>query len=103
MVNAEVLAPMCRVQLLSNGMQPHLVESASFSEIAAMYMDDGKIRFPAAFSLEQVEEQFSAVLEFFSRHGIEREEIGVASCGGELCGSAPGHNQLCGQRVAVQG
>ena len=71
MVNAEVLAPMCRAQLLSNGMQPHWMESASFSEIAAMYMDDGKIRFPATFSLEQAEEQFSAVLEFFRRHGIE--------------------------------
>ena len=47
-VNEEVLAPMCRKQLLGNGMQSHLVEKASLSEIAAMYMDDGKVRCPAA-------------------------------------------------------
>ena len=70
-VNEKVLAPLCREQLLSNGMEPHLVKKASFSEIAAMYMDDGKIRFPAAFSLGQAEEQFKAVLAFFTKHGIE--------------------------------
>ena len=66
-VNEEVLAPMCRKQLLGNGMESHLVKRASFSEIAAMYMDDGKVRCPAAFSLEQ----FGAILAFFSKHGIE--------------------------------
>ena len=63
--NEEVLAPMCRKQLLGNGMESHLVEKASFSEIAAMYMDDGKVRCPAAFSWEQAVVQFGAVLEFF--------------------------------------
>ena len=70
-VNEEVLAPMCRKQLLGNGMESRLVEKASFSEIAAMYMDDGKVRCPASFSWEQAVVQFGAVLEFFTKHGID--------------------------------
>ena len=70
-VNKEVLAPMCITQLLGNGMESRLVEKASFYDIAAMYMDDGKVRCPASFSWEQAVVQFGAVLEFFTKHGIE--------------------------------
>ena len=42
---------------------------ASFSEITAMYMDDGKVRCPASFSWEQAVVQFGAVLEFLPSMG----------------------------------
>ena len=43
----------------------------SRAEIAAMYMDDGKVRHPACFTLEQTYRQFESVLSFLDKHGIQ--------------------------------
>ena len=70
-VNEQVLLPLCKEQLLENGMSQEEVGVQSRAEIAAMYMDDGKVRHPACFTLEQANRQFEAVLGFLDKHGIQ--------------------------------
>ena len=70
-VNRLVLLPLGRAQLISNGMTERQVLLMDMPEIAAMYVDDGKLRHPAAFTLEQAERQFAAVLAFFDEHGLQ--------------------------------
>ena len=52
-VNRLVLLPLGRAQLIANGMSEHQeVLEMDMPEIAAMYVDDGKLRHPAAFTLQ---------------------------------------------------
>ena len=70
-VNERVLVPMCRQHLEHNGLEWEVVDEMSVSSLAAMYVDDGKTRHPACYTLQQAEQQFAAVPEFLGRHGIQ--------------------------------
>ena len=73
-VNRLVLLPLGRAQLIANGVSEREVLDMDMPEIAAMYVDDGKLRHPAAFTLQQAQQQFAAVLAFFDEHGLQYSE-----------------------------
>lgn len=70
-VNKGVLRPLVSKYLMGNGIQRQQSKDLEVVDIAAMYMDDGKARHPACFTMEQARDQFAAVLWLFDEYGIE--------------------------------
>lgn len=56
--NTVVRRPVANKHLMGNGVSQQQLEDLEVLKIAVMYMDDGKTRNPACFTLEQAREHF---------------------------------------------